>query len=97
MKYPEIPAGLAPYYIYSPDATVCILCKARSASSNKMPESVNKIEPVAVGVAVFKFGDEYDEEKGEVIALGRALKMYNKASKKPSTSFVINNFSGSWR
>lgn len=82
MKYPEIPSGIAAFY--SVDAnlnTICILVEATSKENNVVPSSKDHFNPLAVGVAFFSEKDtmsDFNPDKGEVIALGRALKMYQK-------------------
>ena len=78
LTYPEIPEGLAPFYVYGPTQTACLLCKARGPHSNKLPDSLDHLEIVASGVAFMKMGDEYSVEHGEVVSLGRALKAHRK-------------------
>ena len=77
---PELPEGVGAMYHYTPTETICILYKARGPHTNKLPESNTELgTPLAVGVAFLHPNDmeKYSPLKGEVIALGRALKMYN--------------------
>lgn len=82
MKYPELPKGVAAYYANGAEwNTICILVEASSKAGNKLPDSVDHFKPLAVGVSFFNPNDgpgEFDPEKGEIIATGRALKMYKK-------------------
>jgi hypothetical protein len=84
MRYPELPEGVAAYYVVGGEfETVCILAKSDGKKNNALPSSKDHFEPLAVGVAFFSEKDrlgDYDTEKGMVIALGRALKMYNKTN-----------------
>lgn len=85
LTYPEIPEGLAPFYVYGPTQTACLLCKARGPHSNKLPDSLDHLEIVSAGIAFMKEGDEYKSELGEIISLGRSI----KAHKKRNTPMTI--------
>jgi hypothetical protein len=66
---------------FYPD-TVCLLVKAEGPNNNKLPSTVSKWEILSSGIAFFSPNDDFDKpdyEKAEVIAMGRALKTYNKS------------------
>jgi len=93
MKYPELPEGIAAYFIHGdgkdvygnecklPD-TVCLLVRADGKHNNALPTTISKWEILSSGIAFFSPDDDLesrDREKGEIIALGRALKAYRKS------------------
>lgn len=89
MKYPQLPEGVAYKFYPQPDATICILYKARGPHSNKLPDSTNSLVPLAVGISHLKPGETWIPEKGEVASLGRALKMYNGIQRQSDENFYL--------
>ena len=80
MKRPDIPTGVAPYFVHGSCDTVCFLYTAQGKYNNKLPESLNRLgEPLAIGVSHRNLADAPNVEKGDIIALGRAIKSYNNA------------------
>lgn len=104
MKYPELPKGVASYYLHGEDDyrhpsqhpdTICLLVRASTKNGNKLPDTVSKWEILSAGICFLNPKDHLefmDWEKAEVISLGRALKMYHKTH----ISANVKNFTISW-
>lgn len=81
-KLEEIPDGVAVWFIHDklhPD-TICFLVKAEGKNDHKFP-SLDKLEILETGIAFFNPHDNEADNinaKGELMALGRALKAYHK-------------------
>jgi len=78
MKQPEIPAGVAPFYVDLPTMTICTLVKVDKHGN--LPKFSMQLKPLATGFAFVHPVDQNDESydclKGRTIALGRAIKAY---------------------
>lgn len=86
-KLEELPDGVAVWFVHDklhPD-TICFLVRAEGKMNHKFPP-LSKLEILETGIAFFNPHDNKENNinaKGELMALGRALKLYNKRNAKP--------------
>jgi hypothetical protein len=89
---PELPEGVAAKFYYTKDETICHLVTSEKPENHRVPKYSMQLHILAAGTAhthpLDLSPEKYDKCRGEVISLGRALKMYQEVQKKYFYSVV---------